>query len=374
MKRKSYFLTVTLLLAGAFVFAEKAMLIDFSLLNADIIQKLDLQGQPVSDKDGNPVYTQNKRTTMDYSVAAGATFTDDQKALMKTSLAMPEWEVVLNSSAKNVSSMNLSRVVEVKVQNPQKEEGVTAALADKAVMGVRVVFPVTANNANAKIVPPFEIPAYEPYREAGDDGVRTGDPVAAPDSENRLYRNDNNTLFEGGYGLVKNVGAIKSISVTTMGMNFPHGLYVMLKDTDDVERRYFMGYLGFDGWRTLQWNNPSYITEIRNREIRVVPIYPRGLPFVKFTGFQVTRDAAHVGGDFIGYFKDVQLIYDRALLSSERDIRDEDVWGIIGYKETLKQQAEMLRFGDKQVDRYLEKVNMATDEAFTSDEYAKTQQ
>ena len=151
-----------------------------------------------------------------------------------------------------------------------------------------------------------------------------------------------------------------------MGMNFPHGLYVLLSDNDNVTRRYFMGFLGFDGWKELRWNNPQYLTEIRNREIRVYPIYPRGMPFVKFEGFQITRDAAHVGGTFIGYFKDVKIIYDKAVLTSDRDIADEDLWGIITKKESARQNAEMLKFGNKQVNRYLEKAKIATEDDFTS--------
>ena len=143
-------------------------------------------------------------------------------------------------------------------------------------------------------------------------------------------------------------------------------VFKLLKDTDGVERRYFMGYLGFDGWKELRWNNPQYISEIRNREIRVYPIYPRGLPFVKFEGFQITRDAAPIGGDFIGYFKDVKVIYDKALLTSDRDIADEDLWGIIGKKEKARQNAEMQRFGNKQVNRYLEKAKLASEDEFTS--------
>ena len=127
-----------------------------------------------------------------------------------------------------------------------------------------------------------------------------------------------------------------------------------------------MGYLGFDGWKALTWNNPQYITEIRNREIRVYPIYPRGLPFVKFTGFLITRDAAHIGGNYIGYFKDVKIIYDKALLTTDRDIADEDLWGIINKKEKARQAAEMSRFGNKQVNRYLEQAKQATEDKFTS--------
>ena len=341
MKKTLGLFAAAMLLVGGVAFAEEAMLIDFTLLDADCVE----------DANGNA--TQNKHTVMDYSVSAGATFTEEQKDLMKTSLALPEWEILLNSSAKTVTSLADSKVVAA----PVKGEA-DVPFAGKNVMGVRIVFPTWNSNANARIVPPFDIPAYEPLADADDNGERQ-----EPTEEQKASKK---TLFEDGYGVVKNVGTVKAISVTTMGMNYPHGLYVVLSDNDNVERRYFMGYLGFDGWKELTWNNPQYISEIRNREIRVYPIYPRGLPFVKFRGFQITRDAAHIGGDFIGYFKDVRVIYDKAILTSDRDIADEDLWGIITKKEDARQNAEMLRFGNKQVNRYLEKAKLATESDFTS--------
>ncbi len=341
MKKTLGLIAAALLLAGGVAFAEEAMLIDFTLLTADCCE----------DDNGNA--QQNKHTVMDYSVSAGATFTADQKDLMKTSLALPEWEVQLNSSAKTVASLADSMVVAA----PVKAEA-DVPFAGSEVMGVRIVFPTWNSNANAKIVPPFDIPAYATLADADDNGERQ-----EPTDEQKA---SGKTLFEDGYGVVKNVGTVKAISVTTMGMNFPHGLYVRMADNDGVERRYFMGYLGFDGWKQLTWNNPQYISEIRNREIRVYPIYPRGLPFVKFTGFEITRDAAHIGGDFIGYFKDVKIIYDKALLTSDRDIADEDLWGIIGKKESARQNAELQKFGNKQVNRYLEKAKLATESEFTS--------
>lgn len=337
MKKTFYFLAAALLLASASVIADESTIIDFTQLDADC----------VNDENGNP--TQNSHTVMDYSVAAGMTYTDEQKSLMKTSLALPEWEVVLNSSAQSVTSVSLSQVVSA----PVKEEA-AVPFAGKSVMGVRIEFPEFAANSLAKVVPAFDIPAYEPLSSADADGNRQ-----EPTDEEKA---SGKTLFEDGYGVVKNVGTIKSIAVTTLGMNYPHSLYVMLKDNDGVERRYFMGYLGFDGWKTLKWNNPNYISEVRNREIRVYPIYPRGLPYVKFSGFQVARDAGKVGGTFIGYFKDVRVIYDKALLTTDRDIADEDLWGIITKKESDAQNAEMMRFGDKQVNRYLERAKMAQEE------------
>ena len=338
--KKTLFLTVAaMLLAGSLATAKESILIDFTQLDADTC----------ADENGNP--QQNSRTVMDYSVAAGSTFTGDQKSLMKTSLALPEWEVVLNSSAKNPVAVALSQVVAAPVK-----ESADVPFAGKSIMGVRVLFPTWANNANAKIVPAFDIPAYEPLSDANENGERQ-EPT---DEQKGKY------LFEDGYGVVRNVGTIKSISCTTMGMNFPHNLYVLLKDNDGIERRYLMGDLYFDGWKTLVWNNPDYISEVRTREIRVYPIYPRGIPFVKFAGFQVCRDANHIGDNFIGYFKDVKVIYDLAVLTSDRDIDDEDLWGIIGKKEKDRQNGEMTRFGNKQVNRYLEKSKMATEEEFTS--------
>ncbi len=339
MKRTLFLTAAVMLLAGTFAFAKESTLIDFTLLDADT----------VADENGNP--TENSRTVMDYSVAAGATFTSDQKSLMKTSLALPRWEVELNSSARNVEAVAYSQVVAAPVKDTAD-----VPFAGSNVMGVRVIFPTWNNNANARIVPPFEIQAYEPLSDADENGNR----LQPTDEQKGKY------LFEEGYGLVKNVGTLKSIAVTTMGMNYPHQLYVLLKDNDGVERRYLMGNLYFDGWKTLKWNNPDYISDVRTREIRVYPIYPRGLPFVKFCGFQVTRDASHIGDNFIGYFKDVKIIYDLAVLSADRDIDDEDLWGIIGKKEQARQNNEMSRFGNKQVNRFIEQEKMATEETFSS--------
>lgn len=55
------------LLMGAVAVAEEAVIIDFALLNADIIA------------DANGKMTQNRRTVMDYGQVAGASYTDEQK-------------------------------------------------------------------------------------------------------------------------------------------------------------------------------------------------------------------------------------------------------------------------------------------------------
>jgi hypothetical protein len=339
MKRTLLTTAAVLLLAGSFAFARESTLIDFTLLDADIL----------ADENGNP--TANSRTVMDYSVTAGATFTSEQKSLMRTSYVLNDWEVELNSSAQSVNAVANSQVKAAPVK-----ETADVPFAGSNVMGVHVVFPTWSHNASAKIVPPFPVQAFEPLADADENGVRQ----AQTDEQKGKY------LFEDGYGLITNVGTIKAISVTTFGENFPHQLYVLLTDADNVTRRYLMGNLQFDGWKTLIWNNPDYITEVRTREIRVYPIYPRSTPHVKFAGFQVARDAMDDGADFVGYFKDVKVIYDLAVLSTDRDIDDEDLWGIITKKESERQNQTMTNFGANQVNRYIEKSKMATEEQFTS--------
>lgn len=339
MKKTLVLTAAAMLLAGTFGFAKESMLIDFTLLEADTC----------ADENGNP--TQNSRTVQDFARAAGSSFTNDQKALMKTSLTWTEWEVQLNSSARNVQSVALSQVVGAPVK-----ESAEVPFAGQKVLGVRVLFPTWNSNANARIVPPYDIQAFEPLSDADAEGNR-GEPT---DEQKGKY------LYEDGYGLVRNVGTLKSIKVTTLGDNFPHQLYVLLKDNDGNERRYLMGNLQFDGWKELIWNNPDYISEVRTREVRIYPVYPRGMPFLKFAGFQVTRDASDIGSNFVGYFKDVKIIYDLAVLNADRDIDEEALWGIVTKREAERQMHEMSLFGNKQVLRYIEKEKMATEETFSS--------
>ncbi|HNY21572.1 MAG TPA: flagellar filament outer layer protein FlaA [Treponemataceae bacterium] len=338
MKRRFILVAITLLMVGAFATAEEAVLIDFNKLNADII----------AGPDGK--MTANRQTVMDYSTVAGATFTEEQKALMRTSLALTSWEVVLNSSARNVTSVSVSKAIAAPVSQNAKN------FAGQSLIGVRVNFPTWNANANAFIKPPFEIPSYEPLATVGDDGK-----VAEPTAEQKATQK---TRFEDGYGVVKNVGVLKSIAVNTYGMNFPHGLYVILRDENNDENRYFMGYLNFDGWKELVWQNPAYVSEVRTREVRLYPVYPTAFPFQKFAGFLVTRDAMHQGGDFVGYFKDVKIIYDKAVMNTVRDFADEDLWGIQTKIEQDHKQYEVNRFGGVQVMRFLEQEKMATEKGF----------
>jgi len=331
MKKMLILVAVVSLVAGGISFAEEAVLIDFGLLTADTHVAVG-----ADDKGDTP--NQNERTLMDFAnVRFTGSFTDEQKAAMKTSLAIQNWEVLLSSSSRTVENMVNSYTREA----TSKQWG--------KVMGVRVHYPIENFNASALVKPPFEVPGYEPLNGEGDTAQAS----------------DTKTKFEDGYGLLKNVGTIKSLAVNVYGLNFPHGLWVHLIDAEGIEKTMFMGFLNFDGWGELRWDNPGYIVEVRNRDLRLLPLYPDAMPFVKFAGFELKRDASRVGGDFITYFKDVKVIYDKAILDTDRDIDDEALWKIIEARETARKLWQMERFGKNQVIRYIDQQKQATESTFT---------
>jgi hypothetical protein len=345
MKRMFILVAVALFLTGS-LFADEAILIDFSVLEADIM----------SDQDGAP--TQHGRTLMDFADVAGAGFTEDQLAVMRSSLALPNWDVNLSASSRTVENVGYSYVR----SSPSRQWG--------SVMGVRIHYPLGPNYAKAWIRPPFEIPAFEPQANVGEDGTIEQEEgqngITGPSRFEAPVGDDGRVdPAQPAYGVVKNVGTIKSIEVNAYGLNFPHGLSVILIDSQGNERTYFMGYLNYEGWRPLRWNNPQYISEVRNRTLQIYPLYPFSTPFVKFGGFLLQRDADHVGGDFVAYFKDVKIIYDRAVANPERDIDDEAIWHIIYDRETQKKTFEMEQFGKNQVLEYLEEQKRAKEDVFT---------
>ena len=333
MKRILVLVTLVLVTAGV-IFADESVLIDFSKLVPDILQDQQEQG----------LLPQNKQTVMDFSTNAGSSFTQEQKNVMKTSLAIENWVVHLAQSSRTVANDSLSFTK------------TTASKAFTNVMGVRVHFPVANYNSFAKISPPFDIPAYE-FTEVSDTGELT-QPAEKPTQ----------SRFENGYGLIKNVGAVKAIAVEAYGLNFPCTLSAIIIDGSGNEQLIHLGPLNFDGWAQLKWDNPQYIRQVRNRVYKLVPLYPIAAPYIKFGGFIVQRDAADAGlvdTDFVTYFKEVRVIYDKAELDVDRDINDEDTWNIITDREAEKAKIESKDFGKDQVFRYLEDRKQAKETAFT---------
>ncbi|MBN2510810.1 MAG: flagellar filament outer layer protein FlaA [Spirochaetales bacterium] len=321
MKRFGLLLLLVLCSLSWTVVAEEAVLIDFAILTADT-------------DDG-----QNEATVIDFADKAGSSFTDEEKLAMRTSLAIENWGVVLASSSRTVENQRYSYTKEAPVKETSRK------YAGETIMGVRVHFPDEPYNSWAMIKPPFEIPAYEKK----DDADLYGDKFT-------------------GYGVVKNVGVIKSVSVNILGSNFPNGLGLVLKDQNNQEQIIFVDYLDFDGWRTLTWENPNYIEEVRNREIQKFPLYPRTAPMRKLIGLVFYKDSTQSGGDFITYVKDITMTYDLAVLTLESDVDHEALWGILDQRETSRRTAEFERLGNIQVLQYLEKKKMHQETAINEEE------
>jgi hypothetical protein len=333
MKRLFVFVVVGLLLGGTALMADQSSLIDFTKLGAD--QTLGTNKAP----------TENGSTLVDYSDVAGASVSDADKATMKSSLALNNWQVVLASSSRSVVNQSVTITKEVTTTAKAKQFN-GQDMASRKVLGVRIHFPTEPFNSWAMIQPPFDIPAY------ADKDSLTGGKMVVADADKGIGEKFN------GFGVVKNVGVLKSLSITVYGANFPNGLGVVVADQDGNEQTMFMDYLAFDGWRTLTWDNPNYITDVRNREVRKFPLYPKGEPYLKLVGIIVYRDAAQEGGDFVTYFRDISITYDKANISTERDINDEQFWGILQQRNEARRLAEIKRLGNIQVLRFLEQQKM----------------
>jgi hypothetical protein len=333
MKRLFIFGVVGLFLGGTALFADESVLIDFTKLGAD---------QTVG-ADKTP--SQNGTTLIDYSAVAGASFSDEEKAAMKSSLALNNWQVTLASSARSVANQSVTMTKEA-TTNPNAKQFNGEDMASKKILGIRIHFPTEPFNSWAMIQPPFDIPAY------ADKDSMSGTKLVTADKDKGLGEKFNT------YGVVKNVGVLKTLSITVYGANFPNGIGIMVSDQDGNEQTMFMDYLQFDGWRTLTWNNPNYISDVRNRELRKFPLYPKGMPFTKLTGIVIYRDAAHEGGDFVTYIKDIKITYDKAIIDTTRDINDEAIWGILQQRAEARRLAELKRLGNIQVLRFLEQQKM----------------
>jgi hypothetical protein len=334
MKKLCILIAIAVVAAGG-AFADKSVLIDFSKLTADV--KLG-----ISEKNN-----EHTATLVDFADVAGSSYDAEVRKAMKTSLAIENWYVQLASSSRTVGNQAMSYTRESKLKADAKDfDGVK--MGGVTVLGVRVHFPLAMYNSYALVLPPFEIPAYSNKTE-----LRSGEIVEV--------EGDNGTKFDGS-GVVKNVGVLKSLEVTAYGSNFPNGFGVIVGDQDGNEQSIFLDYLEFDGWRKLVWNNPNYITEVRNREVRKYPLYPNAEPFLKLIGLIFYRDSMQQGGDIVTYVKDIKITYDKALLETQRDINDEAIWGILTARYEARKAAELKRLGNLQVLRTLEKQKMHKEE------------
>jgi len=300
--KRIFTIALTMLIAGGSIFANEHPLIDFNNLAGEIIHEAPFFGR--ADHEG---------TRTELGSAQTGNLTRRNAGTRQTSFAIPNWEVVLASSARNVTANRLSRVQQVE----SDEMG--------TVLGARIHFPTGPFNSYARIVPPFTVPAVE--FELEDGTITTSPSPQQAIGATQLWREDHRFRE---MGFLNNVGPIRSIAVNVYGLNFPHTLSVILVDQNGRERLVPMGSLNFDGWGALRWDNPQYVDEVRNRQFRQAPLYPFTEEFLRFGGFHIHRSGQNVGGDFIVYFRDVIVLYDFADIEDEgAGIDHEGEWNII---------------------------------------------
>lgn len=254
----------------------------------------------------------------DYHDLPGQLYTKADLEAMAINLKLHNWEVHLTESSARLKTEELSLTRAV----TSKERG--------TVLGVRVHFPGSALSGAASIVPPFSIPV--------DYGRKVNDSLT--DSRNA----------EEGLGILHNTGSIKSLSIDVYGRNFEHGLTVVLEHSDGRVQEVFMGSLNFRGWRTLKWENPNYIRDVRDRNMAQRPLYPNEIPFVRLAGLKIHRNSTTPGGDFVGYFDTIYMVHDLDLTfkgGNEQDIVDEDFWYVVRAAEIDRKYSELRQLADK---------------------------
>lgn len=141
-------------------------------------------------------------------------------------------------------------------------------------------------------------------------------PYSSPNSDNK-------------FGLIENVGAIKSVKVTTYGGNYDATLILAFEDGEGKVTKVNMGSLNFNGYKEdYIWNNPEYIQDPKNRSLSTHPAYPSGIPYMKLVYIEVHKNTTDVDNYVCLYLKDIQVIYDKATLEDVRDVDDESLWGL----------------------------------------------
>jgi len=355
-KRIPLILGVLFIIGLSCMFAETSVLIDFSLLKANGNGYDPTVSKKIAEIPYNEhpkEFNQHMPTLVDYAAVAGSGITEDEQKYMRVSLACPNWEVELNSSARFIENIKYSRAIEwhTKYDRQLKPDTTSDTYTPPegfSILGIRIHFPESPYNCWALIKPPYEIPAYED-RNLDELGNEKQD----------ITVEDRGSKFTNGYGVVKNVGIIKSITASVYGTQFKNSLAIVLKNENNQEREYhFPDYLDYQGWRKITWTNPNYIDNVANRELYIVPLYPRSQPYVKLQGFRVYRQGTNPGGDFIVYFKDVSLTYDEAVLQRTEPIQHEEAWGILQERTVAARKREFSRLGQKQILRYYEQLKM----------------
>ncbi len=232
------------------------------------------------------------------------------KALLSAEeFMLDRWVVELNNSARNMRLQNIVLSYCKKVRSSKYGD----------VLGVRVHFPREHVYSYAVIKPPYEFYAYD----------------------------ENGRFFMTNSGILPNVHSIKKIAIWINGRNYNYGLAIRLKDRDDKVHEFFMGWLRFDGWRKLVWENPNFVDKVLTYTLKRQPLYPRSIPYYKFDSIVIYKPAFEQGGDFVTYIKDITVTFKPFVVEPIDEIDDESIWNILSLEAIRKKLIEEKRITEE---------------------------
>ncbi|WGK68092.1 flagellar filament outer layer protein FlaA [Candidatus Haliotispira prima] len=266
---------------------------------------------------------------------------------MKLSLALDRWQVKLSSSSTNLSTKKSSEVVAYNVKDS------SSRFAGEQIMAVHFSLPNLLVNSKAWVSPEFAIPAYS----VDLSGVAKEDVNAKLQEDVRRPASERMGQFLNK-GVLRNVGPIRSITVTVYGRRFPMNLFVEADHTDVGRRSYPFGSLEFSGWQDLVWTNSNYIVDVRKRKYNTSPEYPRGMPSMILRSLRLDRPiraANESSSEVVFYIKQISVTYDNATPETfDTEIDDEHIWQLNTVDSQRHSYNQALNSRMNAVDRYME--------------------
>jgi len=228
-----------------------------------------------------------------------------------------QWKIILTSSSSTIRNNVLSYTTNAKSKRFNGD-----------VLGARIHFIQGRFLSWAMIQPPFQ---FFPYYDNGKN----------------VNENDSGEENSLVMGILMNVGQVKSISSWVHGLNYQMQTAIRIRDREERTQDYFLGSLYFDGWRKLVWVNPEYTDNVQDRVLQRLPLYPKSFPYISFDSLIVYKPEVERGGDFVVYYKDVEVEFDRAVIREEMDIDDEGIWGILQRERLDKRVHDLKTIGEK---------------------------
>ncbi|MBN2441576.1 MAG: hypothetical protein JXJ04_09515 [Spirochaetales bacterium] len=117
-----------------------------------------------------------------------------------------------------------------------------------------------------------------------------------------------------GYGLIRNIGALKSITIIARSNEDDEKISIILADEEEQDTLFFIEGFRENQWRSLVYNNPDYIRDVRNLNSREFSPGVSILPHLLFKGLVIYKPEKNKDQKVILLVQSIALNYDKAYL------------------------------------------------------------